>query len=182
MPDILGRGMLELRDVLIERHQAGRPIFGLGPEFEGARWISQGGADDLVLAHGNPRPDTDPLVQVGVTRKRHSEHSWVDIHHTMAVELMLAERSRNDPAFQAETRDQTVIERELGSVPGPDACQPALFEIDGAARQVQRLERDGDWVAIYDLGDEWLHIHVQQPNSRPLAVATIADITPYLRT
>jgi len=57
-----------------------------------------------------------------------------------------------------------------------------LFEIDGAARQVQRLERDGDWVAIYDLGDEWLHIHVQQPNSRPVAVATVADITPYLRT
>ena len=41
---------------------------------------------------------------------------------------------------------------------------------------------DGDWVAIYDLGDEWLHIHVQQPKSRPVAVTTIADIPPYLRT
>ena len=44
---------------------------------------------------------------------------------------------------------------------------------------MQRTECDGDWVAIYHLGDEWLHMQVQQPNSRSVAVTTIAYITPY---
>jgi hypothetical protein len=133
-----------------------------------------------VLAHGNPRPDPGPLMEVGVTRKRSSENSWVDVYDWMGRTLIVAERSRNDPAFQFETRDQAIIDRELASVPGPDAWQPATLEIDGVRSRVQRLERNGDWVAIYDLGEEWLHIHVQQPDSRPVAVTTITDITPYL--
>ena len=53
--DTLGPEMLEARSALTERQQAGLAIFGLGPEFVGARWVSQGGADSVVLAHGNPR-------------------------------------------------------------------------------------------------------------------------------
>ena len=172
--------MLGARSALTERQQAGLPIFGLGPEFVGARWVSQGGADSVVLAHGNPRPDPGPLVEVGVIRKRYSENSYVDIHDWMGRTLIVAERSRNDPAFQFETRDQAAIDRALASVPGPDGWQPATLEIDGAPSRVQRLERDGDWVAIYDLGEEWLHVHIQQPDLRPVAVTTITDITPYL--
>ena len=172
--------MLELRSALTERQQAGLPIFGLGPKFEGARWISQGGADSVALAHGNRRPDPGSLVEVGVTRKRYSDNSWVDIHDWLGRGLVVAERSRNDPAFQFETRDQAIIDSQLASVPGPDAWQPATLEIDRVPFRVQRLERDGDWVAIHDLGEEWLHVHVQQPDSRPLAVTTITNITPYL--
>jgi hypothetical protein len=178
--DTLGREMLEARSTLTERQQAGLAIFGLGAEFEGPRWISQGGAGHVVLAHGNPRPDPGPLVEVGVIPKRRSENSWVDVHDWMGRTLIVAERSRNDPAFQFETRDQAIIDRELASVPGPAAWQPATLEINGAPCRVQRVERNGDWVAIYDLGEEWLHVHVQQPDSRPVTVTTITDITPYL--
>ncbi len=115
-----------------------------------------------------------------MTRKRYSENSSVDVHDWMGRALIVSERSRNDPAFQFESRDQAVIDRELASVPGPDAWQPATLGIDGVPCRVQRLEREGDWVAIYDLGEEWLHVHVQEPDSRPVALTTITDIAPYI--
>ena len=61
---------------------------------------------------------------------RYDEDSWVDIHDTLGTILTLSERSRNDPAFQHESRDQAVIERALNAVPGREAWRP--FEIEVA--------------------------------------------------
>jgi single-stranded DNA-binding protein len=45
-----------------------------------------------------------PLVTVGTVRTRFDDGSWVDVHDTLGTILMVAERSRDDPAFQYETR------------------------------------------------------------------------------
>jgi len=88
------------------------PIFGLPSSFSRLRWTSRdGGAEDFAVAHGNPRPDPAPLIVVAVMLSRYDEDSWVDIHDTLGTILTLSERSRNDPAFQHELRDQAVIER-----------------------------------------------------------------------
>ena len=119
------------------RVRDGRPIFGLAPDVPGSRWISaSGGADDLTLAHGEPRPDPSQLVRVGVLG-HHSDGNPAferDVYRTLGQLLMLAERSRNDPAFQHETRDGAVIERETRAVPGPEAWSPCEIEIDGVAK------------------------------------------------
>jgi hypothetical protein len=52
-------------------------------------------------------------------RTRFDDGGWTDVHDTLGTMLMLAERSRNDPAFQYGTRDQAVIDRELSRVPVP---------------------------------------------------------------
>jgi hypothetical protein len=75
----------------------------------------------LVVSVDNPRPDPAPLIVVAVMLSRYDEDSWVDIHDTLGIILTLSERSRNDPAFQHESRDQAVIERALNAVPGREA-------------------------------------------------------------
>jgi hypothetical protein len=110
---------------------------------------------------------------------RYDENSWVDVHDTLGTMLMLQERARIDPAFQHATRDQAVIERELLTVPSPDAWRPSEIDVDGVSRRFARLNRGDDWIAFRDLGDECLYVHAQQPNDSPLTVVTITDITPY---
>jgi hypothetical protein len=103
--------------------------------FSGLRWTSRdGGAEDFAVAHGNPRPDPAPLIVVAVMLSRYDEDSWVDIHDTLGTILTLSERSRNDPAFQHESRDQAVIERALNAVPGREAWRPFEIEVDGTRR------------------------------------------------
>jgi hypothetical protein len=163
---------------LEQRFRDRRPIFGLPQQFFGRRWVAGGGPDDLALAHGEPRPHSSPLTVVGMLRTRF-ENSWVDVHDTLGTRLMLAERSRNDPAFQYETRDRAMIELELSRVPGPDAWRPCELDVDGVSRPSARLDRGNDWIAFCDLGDECLYVHAQQPSGSPLEVVTITDITPY---
>ena len=167
-------------DGLTQRWSAGRPIFGLPPAFGVRRWVSIDGPDDLALAHGEPRPDSSALITVGVTRTRQDEHSWIDVHNTLGIHLMLAERSRNDPAFRHETRDQATIDRELAAVPGPAVWSPATIELDGISRPFQQLGRGGDWTAFRDLGNECVWVHAEQPDDAPISVVTLADITAYL--
>lgn len=165
----------------MERHRAGRSIFGLPRSFSGLRWTSRaGGVDDLALAHGNPRPDPEPLIVVGVMLVRYDDGSRVDIHNTLGTILMLEERSRNDPAFQPGTRDQTVIERELQAVPGPEAWRDTEIEVDGRLLRFKRLDRGEDWIAVHDRGDERLYVHSQQGTSQPIAVETITEVDAYL--
>jgi hypothetical protein len=162
-----------------QRFRDQRPIFGLPRHFSGRRWVSgDGGPDNLALAHGEPRPHSSPLIVVGMMRTRF-ENSRVDVHDTLGTMLMLAERSRNDPAFQYATRDQAVIEHELSNVPCPDTWQPSEIEVDGISRPFSRLDRGDDWIAFCDLEDEILYLHAQQPNGSSLSVVTITDITPY---
>ena len=168
-------------DGLSQRWSDGRPVFGLSPEFEGRRWVSRdGGPDDLALAHGEPRPDRAPLITVGVLRTRLDEHSWIDVHNTLGIILMLAEPSRNDRAFQHETRDQAAIDRELAAVPGPADWNPTTIELDGVSRPFQQLDRGGDWIAFWDLGNECVWVHAEQPNDASICIVTLADITVYL--
>jgi hypothetical protein len=167
---------------LEQRFRDQRPIFGLSRQFSGRRWVAgDGGPDNLALAHGEPRPHSSPLIVVGMMRTRF-ENSWVDVHDTLGTMLMLAERSRNDPAFQYATRDQPVIEHELSRMPGPDAWQPSEIEVDWDSRPFTRLDRGDDWIAFCDLEDECLYVHAQQPDGSSLSVVTITDITPYEKT
>jgi hypothetical protein len=164
---------------LEQRFRDQRPIFGLPQHFPGRRWVSgDGGPDDVALAHGEPRPDSSPLIVVGMMRTRF-ENSSVDVHDTLGTTLMLAERSRNDPAFQYATRNQALIEHEIARVPGPEAWQPTEIEVDGVSRPASRLDRGDDWIAFCELEDEIVYLHAQQPDGSPLSVVTITDITPY---
>ena len=106
---------------------------------------------------------------------------YVDVYDTLATLLVLAERSRNDPAFQTATRDQAAIEREMKSLPGPDAWKPTILELNGTPSGFLRCERGGDWIAFRDLGGECLWVHAEQPDGTPFAIVAISDITPYLR-
>lgn len=166
---------------LEQRFRDQRPILGLPASFCGRRWVaSDGGPDNLTLAHGEPRPDSSPLIVVGVMRTR-SGNGWVDVHDTLGTMLMLAERARNDPAFQHATRDRAAIELELSRVPGPEAWRSSELEVDGVARPAWRLERGGDWIAFCDLGDECLYLHAEQPDGSPLSLVTITDTAQYER-
>ena len=170
---------------LIQRHRDGRQIFGLPNSFAGHRWLSEEGSDGFALAHGRSRPDPSPLITIGVQGGTRADErgSYVDIYDTLATRLLVAERSRNDPAFQHGTRDQETIERELASVPGPDTWKPNPIVVDGMPVEFLRCERAGDWIAFRDLGDgECLWVHVEQPDSAPVSIVTISDITPYLDT
>jgi hypothetical protein len=168
-------------DALSRRWRDGRPVYGLSPSFQGRRWVSSDSeADDFALAHGEPRPDPSPLVTVGVMATRLREHSWVDVHNTLGTILMLAERSRNDPAFRPATRDQTAIDRELSAVPGPEGWHPATIELDGVATLFERQDRAGDWIAFRELENECLWVHVEQPNGSPVSIVSLADISVYL--
>jgi hypothetical protein len=164
------------------RHQDGRPVFGLPGSFTGRRWLSQEGSDDFGLAHGEPRPDQAPLITVGVLGRTDVDENGgrVDVYGTLGTYLLLAERSRNDPAFQYESRDQDAIVRALGSVGGPEEWEPITIELDGAPAEFRRCERCGDWIAFRDLGGECLWVHVEQPNGEPVSIVTLNDITPYL--
>lgn len=95
--------------------------------------------------------------------------------------LMIAERSRSDPAFQHQTRDAAVIERETRAVPGAEAWSPCEIEIDGVAKTFQRQDRGGDWIAFHDLGTESVYVHVEQPDGYPVAIVTLTDVTPYMQ-
>jgi hypothetical protein len=110
---------------------------------------------------------------------RCDENRCVDVHDTLATILMLAERSRTDPAFQHATRDQAAIEGELSNVPGPDAWRPSEIGVDGAPRPFARLDRGEDWIAFCDLGGECLYVHAQQPDGSFFSLVTVTDITPY---
>jgi hypothetical protein len=167
---------------LIRRHQEGRPIFGLPVSFTGQRWLSRDGSDDFGLAHGKSRPDPEPLITIGLLggAKLEDRGGHIDVHDTLGTFLLLAERSRNDPAFQHGTRDQDAIERAMALVPGPEAWQPTLIEVDGVPAEFLRCGRDSDWIAFRDLGGECLWIHAQQPDGTPISIVTINDITPYL--
>jgi hypothetical protein len=181
-----GHGMaptLELKmGGLIDRQQAGRPMFGLPPSFPGLRWTSRdGGADDLGLAHGWPRPDPSPLIVVGVMAARFGRLT-VDIYDSLGTFLILAERARNDPGFQYETRDHAAIDRALSAIPGREAWHPTRIRLDGVRRSFELLVRNGDWIAVHDLGDEWLWVHIEQSDSEVNAteIVTITDIASYL--
>lgn len=168
---------------LIQRHRDGRAIFGLPNSVTGHRWLSEEGTDGFALAHGKSRPDPSPLITIGVQDGTNAAErgGYVDIYGTLATRLLLAERSRNDPAFQHGTRDQEVIERELAFLPGPDAWEPTTIELDEAPAEFLRCERAGDWIAFRDLGDgECLWVHVEQPDGVPVSIVTISDIAPYL--
>jgi len=75
-----------------------------------------------------------PLATIRTMRTRIDDSSWVDVHGTLGTILMLAERSRNDPALQYATRDQAAIERELAAVPGREAWRPFEIEVDRVPR------------------------------------------------
>jgi hypothetical protein len=94
--------------------------------------------------------------------------------------LMLAERSRNDPAFQHRTRDPEVIDRELRSIPGPEAWKPTTIELDGRSEEFLRLDRNGDWIAFHDFGNDCVWIHVQEPDDYPVTIVTLNEIADYL--
>lgn len=113
-------------------------------------------------------------------RYRFDSSSVVDVHDTLGTFLMLAERSRNDPAFQHATRDQAVIERELAVVPGQEVWRPFEIEVDGVPMPFQRQDRAGDWIAFHDSGDECLYVHVEQPDGSPVSIVTVIDVTPYV--
>jgi hypothetical protein len=170
---------------LIDRQRAGRPIFGLPPSFPGLRWTSRdGGADDLALAHGRPRPDPSPLIVVGVMAARYGTRVTVevDIYDSLGTFLILAERGRNHPGFQHATRHRAAIDRALAAIPGREAWQPSRIRVDGVPRAFELLVRDADWIAVHDLGDEWLYVHTEQSDGEMAAteIETITDIAPYL--
>lgn len=161
----------------------GRPIFGLAPDLPGRRWVSRaGGPDDLALAHCELRPHSPELVSIGVLGHRSDDRpdSSIDVYETLGVMLMIAERSRNDPAFQHQTRDAAVIERETRAVPGAEAWSPCEIEIDGVAKTFQRQDRGDDWIAFHDLGTECVYLHLEQPDGYPVAIVTLTDVTPYM--
>jgi hypothetical protein len=165
---------------LEQRLREQRPIFGLRRDFSGRRWVARdGGPDDLALAHGEPRPHSLPLILVGMMRTRFDDGGWTDVHDTLGTMLMLAEQSRNNPAFQYATRDRSVIEHELSKVPGSDAWQPCELKVDEVVRSFSRLDRGDGWIAFCDLEDECLYVHAEQPDGSSLSVVTITEITPY---
>jgi hypothetical protein len=122
------------------------------------------------------------LIVVGVMAARFGPRLTVDIYDSLGTILILAERARDDPGFQHATRDQGAIDRALAAVPGREAWQPGRILVDGVPRAFELLVRDSDWIAVHDLGDEWLYVHTQQSDGGMTAteIETIADIAPYL--
>ncbi len=167
---------------LTRRHREGRPLFGLPGTFTGRRWLAREGADDLGLAHGDPRPSPSPLITVGVLGGTDLDQRGlgIDVYGTLGNFLLLAERSRNDPSFQHATRDQEAIVTALDSVPGRDAWTPTTIEVDGVPLPFLRCERGGDWIAFHDLAGECVWVHVEQPNGEAVSLVTLDDVTPYL--
>lgn len=169
-------------DQLMRRQQEGRPIYGLPSSFTGRRWLLREGVEDFGLAHGDPRPSPLPLITVGVLGGTDlDERGWgIDVYGTLGNFLLLAERSRNDPAFQYETRDREAIEKALASVPGPDEWVPTTIALDGAALTFMRCERGGDWIAFRDLGGECVWVHAEQPDGANISLVSLDEVTPYL--
>lgn len=166
-------------DVLEQRQKKGLPVFGLPNTFVGRRWLSEySGSGDFALAHGEPRPHSSPLITVGILTK--PSVGAIDVYGTLGTRLVLKERSRNDPAFQFETRDQAVIEHEMRAVPGPDAWTSPVLELDGSAHEFRRAERAEDWIAFTEVGDEWLWVHAEQPEGGSVSIVTIHDVASYL--
>ncbi len=177
------RGVARVRALsgLIERQQLGRPIFGLPADLKARRWISaDGGPGDVRLAHGEPRPHPEQLVTVGVLSTR-VRGGFIDPYDTFGAWLLIAESSRNDSAFQAETVDPSAIAAAVESVPGPEAWTQVSLEVDRSPSQFQRQERGGDWIAFSDIGDgECLWVLVEQPDGAPISIARVSEISPYL--
>jgi len=105
---------------------------------------------------------------------------YYDVYSTLSSQLLLSERSMNDPAFQYETRDQEAIERALYSLPGREAWRLTSIEIDGRPKEFMRQDRGTHWVAFHDLGGECILIHVEESDETPISIATIGDSTVYL--
>jgi hypothetical protein len=166
------------------RHRDGEPIFGLPPSFTGERWLSSDGTNQFGLSHAQFGPATLPLTDVGMLDDTAVDtrigHGHVEVYGTLGTMLMLAERSRNDPAFQYQTRDQEVIERALRSIPGPEAWKPTTIELDGRPEEFLRLDLNGDWIAFHDFGKDCVWIHAQQRDDAPVAIVTLTDISEYL--
>jgi hypothetical protein len=170
-------------NAVAQRHEEGRAIFGLPSSFRGHRWLSREGTDSFALAHGEPRPDPGQLITIGVQGGTNPDERgrYVDIYGTLATQLLLAERSRNDSAFQYETRNQELIDAAFASLPGPEVWEPTTIDLDGGPAEFLRCERGGDWIAFRDIGDgECLWVHVEQPDNSPVSIITIDDIAPYL--
>jgi hypothetical protein len=73
-----------------------------------------------------------------------------------------------------------VIESALNAVLGREAWRPFEIEVDRTRRGFERQDVGGDWIAVHNLGDEYLYVHAQHAGSEVISVATIADITPYV--
>jgi hypothetical protein len=166
------------------RQRDGKPIFGLPSCFTGQRWLSSDGTNQFGLSHAQLGLGTFPLTDVGMLDDTAVEtgvgHGYIDVYGTLGTMLILAERSRSDPAFQYETRDQAVIDRELSSVPGPEDWKPTTIELDGRPERFLRLDGDGDWIAFHDFGNDCVWIHAQQPDGEHVAIAALVDVTGYL--
>jgi len=119
------------------------------------------------------------LITVGILFGS-SGPGWIDVQATLGTRLLLAERSRNDPAFQFETRDQAVIERELRAFSGSEGWEFTTLDLNGSPREFLRSERGGDWMAFTEIDDEWVWVHVEQPDGTPVSIVTIHDVAPYL--
>jgi hypothetical protein len=171
------------RSFIAQRQRDGLPIYGLPVSFTGQRWLSSYGTDSFELSHAESGPDTFPLIKVGLigTTRVDNYGGYYDMYSTLSSDLLLSERSRNDPAFQYETRDQEVIDRMLSSVPGREVWESTTIEIDGRPEEFLRQDRGSDWIAFRELGGECVWVHVEESDGTPVSIVTLSDITAYLR-
>jgi hypothetical protein len=159
------------------------PVYGLPASFTGQRWVSSYGGGSFELAHAQNGPETYPLIKVGLMLTTINKYGgYYDVYATLSSDLLLSERSRNDPAFQYETRDQSVINRVLASVPGPEAWKPTTIEIDGRSERFLRQNRADDWIAFRELGGETIWIHVEESDGAAVPLVTLDDVNAYLTT
>lgn len=141
---------------------------------------SSGGEVYFGLAHGEAPPHPGPLVTIGPMSVQGEGGGSYEPFSTFANLLVLSERSRNEPAFQSEMQAREVIKRTFERL-DPHADRYGVeIQVDGSRLEFQKCEPGEDWVAFRQIGDEYLWLHVEQPDGSPISIVTTYDITAYL--
>jgi hypothetical protein len=119
------------------------------------------------------------LITIGTLATRLGSGT-IEPYDTFGQLLLMAERSRNDPAFQHDTMDPVAIAEAVESVPGPEAWRPITINVDGSPLPFLRQDRQGDWIAFSEIGDgELLWVHVEEPDDTSFEIVTISDAAIY---
>ena len=127
------------------------PVYGLPAADPRRRWTASRSDSPAwrVLAHGEA--EAADRVDVGVMRRV----DRVRIHPTLADQLLLG---RHEPPAGDEADHRRWVEELAARARGARWTRDVL-RVEGESLEAERLDEDGHWIAVVEVGDVWLYAH-----------------------